>query len=330
MRIAIKQKRKPIAPAHLKVFLENTFDQYHQPQYLPTDPLELPHRFPHPQDQEVVALLSALLAYGNAKLIRRAVEGILEKITSLQITPSAMVQRFASSKPFTRQVRAKFQDFYYRWTTAEDLLEIFRLIGLAQTREGSLGACFVKFLTPQDPTIASALEKFLASWKAQSPLAQKRSFQFLLSSPTGKSPCKRWCLFLRWMGRKDQLDLGLWHRNGPWANSLESFLDPAQLILPLDTHTRRICGYLGLIKKKTTLTWNTAVSVTQNLKTYDPLDPTRYDFALCRLGILNICQKRFERSICGSCPLLGACCYTSSHFHPKTQTHQPLAQKAQL
>ncbi len=47
--------------------------------------------------------------------------------------------------------------------------------------------------------------------------------------------CKRLNLFLRWMVRRDALDLGVWTR-----------VSPAQLIVPLDTHVIRVGRCLRL------------------------------------------------------------------------------------
>jgi uncharacterized protein (TIGR02757 family) len=47
-------------------------------------------------------------------------------------------------------------------------------------------------------------------------------------------------MFLRWMVRDDNLDLGLWKG-----------VDKKDLIIPLDTHTHNVSLKLGLIKRKT-------------------------------------------------------------------------------
>jgi len=86
------------------------------------------------------------------------------------------------------------------------------------------------------------------------------------------SPYKRWMMFLRWMVRKDALDLGLW-----------SEVSPADLIIPLDTHTFNVSRKLGLLKRKT-YDWKAAVELTEKLKEFSAEDPVKYDFALYRIG----------------------------------------------
>ena len=101
-------------------------------------------------------------------------------------------------------------------------------------------------------------------------------YNFLLgNAPCGKlaaSPLKRWNLYLRWMVRKDMLDLGLW-----------SEVDRAQLIVPLDTHTFAVGKRLGLLRRKS-YDLGAALELTESLKQLDPHDPVKYDFALYRIG----------------------------------------------
>lgn len=83
---------------------------------------------------------------------------------------------------------------------------------------------------------------------------------------------KRYMMYLRWMVRKDALDLGLWSK-----------IDKKDLILPLDTHTFKVSQRLGLLKRKT-YDMKAAIEVTQRLRKFDKSDPIKYDFALYRLG----------------------------------------------
>ena len=76
--------------------------------------------------------------------------------------------------------------------------------------------------------------------------------------------------------------------------------------MPLDTHTGRISQYIGLTKRKS-LNWKAAVEITERLRDCDSEDPVRYDFALARLGILELCQRRFRVEICRDCDLLRVC-----------------------
>jgi uncharacterized protein (TIGR02757 family) len=97
------------------------------------------------------------------------------------------------------------------------------------------------------------------------------------------------------MCRKDGLDPGPWTR-----------IDPARLVVPLDTHVARIARYVGLLSRATA-DWKAALEVTSALRRMDAADPVRYDYALCRLGILGTCPRRRERRKCAECPLFEVC-----------------------
>src|SRR5262249_50781860 len=96
---------------------------------------------------------------------------------------------------------------------------------------------------------------------------------FFFPRPSAGSGCKRLNLFLRWMVRRDALDLGVWRR-----------VSPARLIVPLDTHVIRVGRCLRLTRY-TSPGWPMAREITAGLRRLDPQDPVKYDYALCHLGM---------------------------------------------
>src|SRR5207302_8291942 len=100
---------------------------------------------------------------------------------------------------------------------------------------------------------------------------------YFLPRPSAGSACKRLNLFLRWMVRRDALDLGVWRH-----------VSPSKLIVPLDTHVIRV----GRCLRLTTYTspgWRMAHDITASLRRIDSDDPVKYDYALCHLGMMNAC-----------------------------------------
>jgi uncharacterized protein (TIGR02757 family) len=122
-----------------------------------------------------------------------------------------------------------------------------------------------------------------------------RTLRYLLTNPADGSACKRMNLYLRWMVRRTPPDLGLW-----------TFVDPAKLVMPLDTHVHRIATFLGLSDRKSG-DWKAARALTDNLARFDAADPVRYDFALCRLGILDLCSRKQKKENCDVCLLRDVC-----------------------
>lgn len=292
----------------LRTFLDRLFRKYHREEYLSSDPLEFVHRYADPWDREAVALIAALLAYGNVKQIRRSVHDLLARMESRASSPAAFV------RAIDRNSRPALAGFVHRFNRGEDLHVLLRLLGRSWKQHGSLGAHFLSHLQPDHSDIASALNRLISDWrdwaKAENP---SESFHYLLTAPEDGSCCKRWCMFLRWMGRRDpggRMDPGLWTAESELAGTFPDGkgLSARQLVIPLDTHTGRISQYLGLTRRKS-LDWKAALEVTGALRVCDAADPVRYDFALARLGILDICQRRYREEICRQCDLVKVCTF---------------------
>jgi uncharacterized protein (TIGR02757 family) len=98
---------------------------------------------------------------------------------------------------------------------------------------------------------------------------RKYYFNYLIPNPGNGSTCKRLNLFLRWMIRNDEIDLGIW--NG---------IQPSKLVVPVDIHISRVAKKLNLVKRKS-IDLKFALELTDKLKQFDPVDPVKYDFSLC-------------------------------------------------
>jgi uncharacterized protein (TIGR02757 family) len=258
------------------------------------DPVEFPHRYTDPQDIEVVGLISALLAYGQVPLFKRVVEQILE---IMQGSPAKFCAEAEPSK-----LRAQFEKIYYRMNSGRDLACLFYFIGEVLRCRGSLGKLFYDGYREKEPDIAPTLSRFVDRMLAfdPTPIYGKAHHPYglrqLFSSPERLSACKRFNLYLRWMVRPaDGVDFGLWRE-----------IPPSKLVIPLDTHIVRISRYLGLTRRKSP-GWAMAKEITERLKRFDPVDPLKYDFVLCHLGISGACPIEKDRLKCRVCPLLASC-----------------------
>lgn len=227
-------------------------------------------------DLEVVSVLSAQFAYGNVKQIRQSIHAVLEGFRQLEVGPAVAIRL-----P-TRDLSPVFRNWKQRFQVADDLLLLFELIKRSIDQYGSLGEHFAVH-QKNGETIEGALVGFLRDWRKwgeASRLPRSPGFLHYLASPENGSACKRWCMFLRWMIRKDAVDFGIWQRHGFTAS---------QLVMPLDIHTARVSRRLGVLMRKST-NWKAALEVTKTLKRFDPSDPTRYDFALCRIGMVGLTE----------------------------------------
>jgi uncharacterized protein (TIGR02757 family) len=261
------------------------------------DPVELPHRYRDPQDVEVAALLAAALAYGRVDLFKPRVTVLLERLGK---SPGRIARE---SSPAELLELAK--DFEYRMTGPRDVACLLYGIGGMLRRHGSLGACFTAHFTRLG-SVRAALGSFvddLCSADFSELIGQPgptRRLKHLLPHPSRGSACKRLNLFLRWMVRgPDGVDFGLWRG-----------IPPSALVMPLDTHVHRIGRLIGLTARKD-LSWRTAEDVTERLRTFDPDDPVRFDFALSHLGISGACASRRDERRCQGCALRPICRYWS-------------------
>jgi uncharacterized protein (TIGR02757 family) len=234
------------------------------------DPLEFPHRFKDPRDIEISAFISSVFAYGNVKQINNS----LDKIHSIMKNqPYEFVRKF---KYETHQ--EKFKTFKHRFYTPNDVAKLFFVLNKIYASYGSLKYFFLLYYFDNDKNLKDAVSFFsrhlleLAGDRGK--LSQ--GLKFMFPDPFKGSACKRMNLFLRWMVRHDELDFGLWPE-----------ISTSQLVIPVDTHVAKICKQIGLTRLKTT-SWLMAEEITKRLKNFDPVDPVKYDFAICHLGMRKI------------------------------------------
>ncbi len=274
----------------LKKVLDSALATYHKKNWLSTDPVEYVHRFRNPHDQEAVALLAAVISYGNVKQIRGSIEQLLGRIASRYESPSVFIRAMGDPKG-REMAESVLSGFVHRFTRDFEIAAWAAAIAQAWQTHQTFGAFFLKGLESH-VNIESAQIAMIDEIRTKSPLL-KRSY--LLTSPAEASPCKRWMMFLRWMGRHDEIDPGLWAgKRFTVAELGGKVLRPSQLVMPLDTHTGRLSQQLQMTQRKS-LNWKAALEVTDCLKQFDANDPIKYDFALMRVGMIESAAPRKKR-----------------------------------
>jgi len=266
------------------------------PDYLGSDPVVYPRMYSGDRDREVIAFLTAALAYGRVAQIQRSVERLC---AILGPAPAEFVAGFTPARD-----RRALARFVHRFNDGDDIALLIHYMKQMIARSGSIEDFFLEGYRRSDEDIGPALSSFVrralsldcAPWYRGGRLPKRAGVRYFLPSPEAGSSCKRLNLFLRWMVRPDDgVDFGIWKR-----------VRPAQLVIPLDTHVMRIAGYLGLTRRRTP-GWAMAAEVTHRLRRLDPEDPVKYDFALCRLGILDACPRRRDPAKCVRCDLETVC-----------------------
>ena len=257
-----------------------------------TDPIQIVRRFAKDDDREVVGFIAAALAFGRVSSVLQSIERVLAVMGP---QPAAYVRRFDP-----RGDAPAFAGIVHRWTREADIVALLWLLRQMVDRAGSIEDFFLQAHDPAADDIGDALDSFstramaLDLKAAYGRVPKRPGVCYFFPRPSAGSGCKRLNLFLRWMVRRDALDLGVWRR-----------VPPKQLIVPLDTHVIRV----GRCLRLTTYTspgWRMARDITASLRAIDPADPVKYDYALCHLGMMNACG--FSRAQADSqCPLRGVC-----------------------
>lgn len=221
--------------------------------YSQADPLQIASKFKDP----FIALICALFAYGNAKMI-------VKFLNSLDFD----MLNFSDDE--IRKI-VKSKNFLYRFQNSSDVSEIF--ITIKRLKEYDLQGILLDGFNKRSLMVDAINELIAQIYKLNS--YKSDSYEFFFGrgfDKEPKSPYKRYNMWLRWMVRDSDIDLGLFKS-----------LPKSELILPLDTHTHKVSLELGLCDRKS-YDYKAALCITSNLKIFDSSDPVKYDFALYRIG----------------------------------------------
>jgi uncharacterized protein (TIGR02757 family) len=258
----------------------------------PDDPVKIVRRFDDPADREIAAFCAAGLAFGRVASVLASAEALL---AAMGPSPARFVRSFDLGRDGRR-----FDGLVHRWTRSEDLVALALVLQRFLLEHGSLERAFAVALTPGATDVSAALESFSTRAAATDVSVAYGSrprlpgVAYFFARPESGSACKRLNLFLRWMVRRDAVDPGGW-----------TAVSPAQLIVPLDTHVIRVAQCLRLTRYRSP-GWRMAADITASLRRLNPVDPVKYDFSLCHLGMMNSCGFS-RRQGDAQCPLRGAC-----------------------
>ncbi len=264
-----------------------------------TDPVHIVRRYRERDDREVVGFCAAGLAFGRVASVLQSIEALL---AAMGPRPAEYVRRFDAVRDGDA-----LRPLVHRWIRGRDLMALLLVLQRMLRESGSIENFFLAGDDPTAPDVSAALDAFSAraletdlrpAYGRRRPTRAGVCYFFPRSS--AGSACKRLNLFLRWMVRKDAIDLGVWTK-----------VSPSRLIVPLDTHVIRL-GHCLRLTRYASPGWKMAAEITAALRTIDPQDPVRYDFSLCHVGMMNACGfKRAQKD--SHCPLRGVC-------HPKVKS----------
>lgn len=249
--------------SELKEFLDFKVEQYNQPGFITSDPVQIPHLFSKKEDIEISGFLTATISWGNRKSILKNAHLLMEL---LENAPHDFVMNH--SKKDLNQL----QSFVHRTFNASDLIYFIRALKNIYIKYNGLEGIFTSAAIPG--TLQPAIHEFKNAFFE---LPHEKRTEKHVSDPLKNSAAKRINMFLRWMVRDDfaKVDFGIWNK-----------LSPAQLSCPLDVHSGNVARKLGLLHRKQ----NDAKALAEldaELRKLDPEDPVKYDFALFGLGVFE-------------------------------------------
>ncbi len=258
----------------IKQSLDKLYNEYNFRERLSYDPIEFPHKFTEPEDVEVVGFIASSFAYGRIDLFKAVIERIL---------------KIMGKKPYDflinldiHHYRNLFAGINYRFSSNDDITAFIFVLHKVLREYGRLENLFKCNYSRDDENIGKALTAFVNAFlNIKNKGVRRRSGGFLhfFPSPEKGSACKRLNLFLRWMVRDKDIDMGIWKG-----------IPKNKLVIPLDIHIARISRCLGFTRRKSA-DWFAAVEITESLRSFDSEDPLKYDFALCHQGVTKVCSE---------------------------------------
>jgi len=247
----------------LKEFLDEKVLLYNRPDFITTDPIQIPHLYTVKEDIEISGFLAATIAWGNRKMIINNAKRLMNMMGN---SPYDFVMNHQE-----RHLE-QLESFVHRTFNSTDLVCFIRSLRNIYTNHQGLEAALAKHAEPD--SLQKSISKFKITFFEGD--HQKRT-QKHVSDPLSGSAAKRINMFLRWMVRDDTagVDFGIW----------KSLL-PSQLSCPLDVHSGNVARKLGILTRKQNDA-KALLELDSALRQMDSKDPVKYDFALFGLGVFE-------------------------------------------
>lgn len=265
---------------NLQKILDEKLQQYNRLEFIASDPIQIPHIFSKKEDIEIAAFLTAIIAWGNRKMI---INNALRLIKLLDNSPyDFLLKKVPDYRKMNAENLAELSQsndwqaingFVHRTFNGYDCMFFLLSLKRIYTEFGGLENVFNQGFGI-DKTIFSALKYFRKEFLY---LPHNKRVERHLSDVDKNSAAKRLNMFLRWLVRKDEngVDFGLWHS-----------IPASALMLPLDVHAGNVSRQLGILTRKQN-DWKAVEEVTENLRKFCYDDPIKYDFALFGSGVFH-------------------------------------------
>lgn len=264
-----------------KYELDDLVEKYETTEFIKNDPIQFPHRFKNKEDIELAGFIASLFAYGNRKMF-------IAKLNDLFNRADNDIANYVKNGEFEN-----LKDLEYRFSKDYDIIPIFEILYALYKESRGLEELFEygwnvsgsgqKTPHPMRRNYPKCSEKYndypkffqiiIDYFYSRAPKTVGQGFYHMLPNPANGGAMKRMNMFLRWMIRKSPVDLGIWN-----------FMQPKDLLIPLDVHVARISRNMGLLNRKSN-DFKAVIELTTKLREFSPNDPTKYDFAMFAFGV---------------------------------------------
>ncbi len=244
----------------LKDFLDEKVALYNTPNFIETDPIQIPHLFTQQEDIEISGFLAATIAWGNRTMIIRNSKKMVDLMGN---SPFDFVMSHSDRD------LDKLDDFVHRTFNATDFKTFIQALRNIYQKHGGMEAVFTQHL--KGDNLQPAINAFKNTFFEISHLQRTQKH---VGDPLKGSSAKRINMFLRWMVRQDNagVDFGLWKK-----------IPSSALSCPLDVHSGNVARKLGLLSRSQNDS-KAVLELDSHLRMLDYNDPVKYDFALFGLG----------------------------------------------
>lgn len=239
--------------------LDNLVKKYETKEFIKDDPIQFPHRFKDKEDMELAGFIASLFAYGNRKMF-------IAKLNDLFNRADNDIASYIKNGDFQN-----LKGLEYRFSKDYDIIPIFEILHKLYCNSRGLEELFEYGWNDSD--YSKLFQTVVDYFYSKAPQNAGQGFYHMIPNPHNGGAMKRLNMFLRWMVRKSPVDLGIW-----------DFMQPKDLLIPLDVHVARVSREMGLLKRKSN-DFKAVIELTEKLREFCPQDPVKYDFAMFAFGV---------------------------------------------
>ena len=250
--------------SQIKLLLDSRIAQYNRPEFIDSDPIQIPHRFSRKEDIEISGFLTATISWGQRKSIIKNANRLMELMDN---SPYDFLTE-ADNVDWQRVER-----FVHRTFNGDDCLFFLESLKNIYNHHAGLERVFTNGYRTEG-SVYGSLKHFRKVFLS---IPHEIRVSKHVSNVAANSSAKRLNMFLRWMVRQDknEVDFGLWKD-----------IPASSLMLPLDVHSGDVARVFGLLARNQN-DWKAVEEITAVLRTYDLADPVKYDFALFGIGVFE-------------------------------------------